>query len=121
MTAKRYRKFETWARHCGVMSKNHLLGFNEFRLDPRVQLKGYSMIEDDGGIFACASTYEMLSEFIKTYKGYHIATMTIEDGDKYCSYVYDNDLHFVNRERYYICRGLKHPAFYQERVAYGED
>jgi hypothetical protein len=116
MTAKRYRKFETWARHCGVMSKNHLLGFNEFRQD---EMRG--MFDEDGGIFACHSTAKIIAEFCKTYKGYHIATLTIEDGEDACYYVYDNAIHFVNRERYYICRGLKHPAFYQDKVPYGRD
>ena len=119
---KKYKDFPAMVKGHGVLSYKELLALKEPDLEDFIECDGDDE-NSEGHIFACMESGRALEKILKKHN-LHVITMSIfvcddededrdEDEPTPCSYSYSTGFHWVNRERYYLCR-KKTPAFCEE-------
>lgn len=94
---------DEWFEAVGVVNEEALL-----KLDIGLE---HMWFEEDGAIEANSKTLKALIKFVDNNPEYHIATLTEGDENVYC---FANDIHYVNRIKYYLCNGSTDSELYFE-------
>ena len=117
---KKYRTFEAMIRGHKVLNYNQILKLNEPVLEPFIEEEEWANDVAGANIFACMDSGRALVKILKKHN-LHVITLSIfdgeedEEGESSCTYSYSTGFHWVNRERYYLCRN-KTPALYEDVV-----
>ena len=70
-------------------------------------------------VYACGLGFSIAKEISSKFN-FNIMTEVLEDCEEGTYFIIDNDIHFVNRERFLFSKNKKQ-AIYQELIPYGEE
>lgn len=116
---KKYKNFNAMIKGHKVLTYQEIKDLKEPELDAFLEKEEWTNDIEGGSIFACMDSGRLLEQLLAKH-GLHIITMSIFDSEEEvdeeeptpCTYSYSTGFHWVNREKYYLCR--KHSAAWCE-------
>lgn len=125
---KKYKSFEAMRKGHKILTFAEIHALNEPSLTPFIEEEEWGKDGEIEGayLFACMDSGRAIESILKKHK-LHVITMSIFESEEeemdendpnyepsIDTYSYSTGFHWVNRERYFLCR-VETPAFFEDK------